>query len=193
MNRPRRCAPLCRPEVGVPGPARHFVWAALRRACKRRMAANSVRCPRDRGESVNGGLPPPFHKGDHVVDSAVTWPPRKPPSRPRDAATALLASASKTPSSPRNWISLRNCLIFGSSPEKVAPKYPVRQPPQPQPVVVTGGQLHNRLWWESAWLDTARARVDEYSIRLALEPCMSLNLLESFRYGEIETCSCEAP
>ena len=26
------------------------------------MAANSVRCPRDRGESVKGGLPPPFHK-----------------------------------------------------------------------------------------------------------------------------------
>ena len=26
------------------------------------MAANSVRCPRDRGESVKGGLPPPVHK-----------------------------------------------------------------------------------------------------------------------------------
>ena len=26
------------------------------------MAANSVRCPRDRGESVKGGLPSPFHK-----------------------------------------------------------------------------------------------------------------------------------
>ena len=25
------------------------------------MAANFVRCPRDRGESVKGGLPPPFH------------------------------------------------------------------------------------------------------------------------------------
>ena len=26
------------------------------------MAANFVRCPRDRGESVEGGLPPPFRK-----------------------------------------------------------------------------------------------------------------------------------
>ena len=31
-------------------------------SAQKTMAANSVRCPRDRGESVKGGPPPPFHK-----------------------------------------------------------------------------------------------------------------------------------
>ena len=50
------------PEVGVPCRAHHVLLAALNRARKKLMAANFVRCPRDRGESVNGGLPPPVHK-----------------------------------------------------------------------------------------------------------------------------------
>ena len=45
------------PEVGVPCRAHHVLLAALNRARKKLMAANFVRCPRDRGESVKGGLP----------------------------------------------------------------------------------------------------------------------------------------
>ena len=37
---------------------RHLVWAAVSQARKKLMAANFVRCPRDRGESVKGGTPP---------------------------------------------------------------------------------------------------------------------------------------
>ena len=112
MNRPRRCAPLCRPEVGVPSRPRAFCRLAMcgshpcgvrcrpppgglaggRRSkpsprlfplgdvrcpgwlhAKKLMAANSVRCPRDRGESVKGGLPPPFHK---KVTTHRNLPPR---------------------------------------------------------------------------------------------------------------------
>ena len=47
-------------EVGVPWPLRQRTRTAIRKN-KKQMAANSVRCPRDRGESVKGGLPPPFH------------------------------------------------------------------------------------------------------------------------------------
>ena len=55
-------AQRCRPEVGVVLPTRHLVWAAVSHARKKLTAANFVRCRRDRGESVKGGLPPPFHK-----------------------------------------------------------------------------------------------------------------------------------
>ena len=55
-------AQRCRPEVGVVLPTRHLVWAAVSQARKKLTAANSVRCRRDRGESVKGGLPPPVHK-----------------------------------------------------------------------------------------------------------------------------------
>ena len=48
--------------VGVVLPTRHLVWAAVSHARKKLTAANFVRCRRDRGESVKGGLPPPFHK-----------------------------------------------------------------------------------------------------------------------------------
>ena len=47
-----------RPALHVPAILRG--WRTAERA--KTMAANSVRCPRDRGESVKGGLPPPFHK-----------------------------------------------------------------------------------------------------------------------------------
>ena len=41
-------------------PALLLGWRSPERA--KTMAANFVRCPRDRGESVEGGLPPPFRK-----------------------------------------------------------------------------------------------------------------------------------
>ena len=37
-------------EVGVPVGVRHLPWTALSRAREKLMAANSVRCPRDRGK-----------------------------------------------------------------------------------------------------------------------------------------------
>ena len=45
---------------------------------------------------------------------ARAGPPFSPPSRPRNAAAALLASSSKAPSSSRSWISLRSSLTLGS-------------------------------------------------------------------------------
>ena len=67
IGRAQRCrcgfrAPArCRSETGAP--SLYATWCGRRLAERAKtMAANSVRCPRDRGESVKGGLPPPFHK-----------------------------------------------------------------------------------------------------------------------------------
>ena len=59
---PAACGGLCRPEVGVPDCLR-ALWRPKPNhpRAQKTMAANSVRCRRDRGESVKGGHPP-FHK-----------------------------------------------------------------------------------------------------------------------------------
>ena len=57
-----RASARCRSETGAPSLYAILVWAAYLAERAKTMAANSVRCPRDRGESVKGGPPPPFHK-----------------------------------------------------------------------------------------------------------------------------------
>ena len=56
-----RAPARCRPEVGVPLPPRH---KRVRPPAPKTMAANSVRCPRDRGESVKGGATAPLSQSN---------------------------------------------------------------------------------------------------------------------------------
>ena len=65
MCRPRRCAPLCRPEVGVPSRPRASSWGAGPlgkgadcRAGKKQMAANRRFAAGDFGGKCERGLPP---------------------------------------------------------------------------------------------------------------------------------------
>ena len=55
-----RAPARCRSETGAPCPRDSARGGVLTSA--KTMAANFVRCQRDRGESVKGGLPPPFHE-----------------------------------------------------------------------------------------------------------------------------------
>ena len=57
-----RAPARCRSEGRRSKPSPRFTRGGVLPSAKKTMAANSVRCPRDRGESVKGGLPPPFHK-----------------------------------------------------------------------------------------------------------------------------------
>ena len=66
MRRPLACGQLCRAPPGeLPRgrrskPSPRFLGVVAYCRARKTMAANSVRCLRDRGESVKGG--PPFHK-----------------------------------------------------------------------------------------------------------------------------------
>ncbi len=57
-----RAPARCRSGDRRSKPSLRFTRGGVLPSAKKTMAANSVRCPRDRGESVKGGLPPPFHK-----------------------------------------------------------------------------------------------------------------------------------
>ncbi len=67
------------------------------RASNKLMAANSVRCPRGRGESVKGGPPPPFHKKATTNRNSPprTESSRKAHSNQRDAAGVPICGAKR--------------------------------------------------------------------------------------------------
>ena len=126
VSHPVRCAAAqrCRPPPGElaggrpssPGggslacapPSVDGAWPSARKM----MAANSVRCPRDRGESVKGGLPPPFHKkGNDQSELAAAR--RRRAREFRFPSQERLGVGSPDPSPPCSGLSVRLSPHFG--------------------------------------------------------------------------------
>ena len=97
-------------------PALEARWSTAERA--KTMAANFVRCPRDRGESVKGGHPPPFHKSTMTNRNS---PPRA------AGAQGSFDCRREAPGGPRTGPQLQ----AGLRPKAIPDQGPVRGPLDP--------------------------------------------------------------
>ena len=100
------------------------------------MAANSVRCPRDRGESVKGGPPPPCHKSTMTNRNS---PPRA------AGAQGSFDCRREAPGGPRTGPQLQAEL----RPKAIPDQGPVRGPldPERRPEVGVPLPARRRAFW----------------------------------------------